>query len=378
MNLNDLVVRYGEKIGEISSGDELLKRYNPWDTKAVDNLVKKFKWALDKNSKDFSWLNIEKELLGLKRDSKPNIHFGIPNHVHGDIENGTFYLCMINPNIAIKDPIVRSVDGLKTYVEREETKTSKDPSLHVQELNESELKEFVKKHVVNIEKTGSILLNELNCIKEEKIEIEGKEISFEAEDAYYLKNYFSPICAIFLDKDKKSNEFGDLKNSLSEKEWASLIEMSKSVVNLEAFPFRSKNPNFTQKNTTTFANEIVASQSRVGMLSSRIIIWRICRYIKNQDSVKPIFIFRKFKTAWLPSLQNVLMNDLEYTEDEVEELIALLHQEFFYTIEKQDFFGEGGNTLITKGKKSHTYKNDVVIEADDFYDIVKSALKKSN
>lgn len=402
MELNDLLVRYGEKIGEILSGEDLLDKYSPWNKNDVDNLVEHFKLALDTNSKDFSWLNIEKELLDLKKDSKPNIHFGIPNHVHGDIDNGTFFLCMINPNIDIKDSIVRSVDGLQTYFNREEVVLSKDSSLHVQKQDESELKKFVEQHIVNIDKTGSILFNELNFIKEGKRDIENKEIGFEEDDAYYLKYYFNLVCAIFIDKnivkDKKSSEFKvlkkfeDLKNILSEEEWNSLIKMAESVVNLEAFPFRSQNPGFTRTKPTSFAKEIVASQTRVGMLSSRIIIWRICRYLKKQDSVKPIFIFRKFKTAWLPSLQNVLMNDLEYPEKEAEDLLTLLYGKFFYTIEKHDFFGQGGNKLLTAPKnkknekilKSHIYKQerhkddlkDVIIKEEDFYDIVKSSLKK--
>ena len=109
---------------------------------------------------------------------------------------------------------------------------------------------------------------------------------------------------------------------MKEEEWKELKKMSKKIANLEAFPFRSQNPNFTKKECkkeTSFTNLLIESDSKVNLLSARIIIWRIVKYLESPKT-KPIFIFRRFNTFWYNSLLKVLLQDLNITSEEAKKL----------------------------------------------------------
>ena len=323
----------------------LLEAYNPWTDKNIGKLSEDFFAALENEDNEFSWLMIDSydkkkdkekkdlhEELKDKKGKAVSIDYGIPSHVRGDIENGTLFLCLVNPNIDVKVAMCEAVG--------------------------KQDKEDIKKYIFDISSKGGILYKELD---ENGIENPG----------YYTSNYFNAILS--LANNKKLKKVGD-----------SLSDMSKNIVNLEAFPFRSSTPNFAIDEDNAkdrFANCLVKSTSNVSMLSARIIIWKILEYINNpKDNVKPVFIFRRFNRAWRPSIENVLRKDFvekykhvfieknkndfsEKNKDDLDEekkainiaidnIIKELHKEFFYTIGPIDH-----DNMLKMGK--NIYKNDV-------------------
>lgn len=368
MSFNKLLSKYKENVGEIKDSDELLKieEYNPWTSEKVKDLSLKFIDALENDYQDFSWLNIEEGLCELESNKYENLHYGIPNHVRGNIDIATVFLCLVNPNIALEDK--KREIGVYSYFNEAIEINSEDSSLNIlgekEEYLKEYLKEYIKNHILDIETESSILYQELEKIKS----------TCSKEDAYYLSHYFSHICFNYL--EKKQMPVQKFISNLKDEEWEKLKDMSKLIVNLEAFPFRSKNPGFTKSKKSSFANHIVSSNTKVGMLSARIIIWRIVKYLEKKDKeegkgeVKPIFIFRRFNTAWLPSIRNVLLLDLKFSKNECDELIKKFHQEFFLTIREQEYDRQSGFV----GK--YICKNNYKLTDKEFEKVFNEALSK--
>lgn len=59
-------------------------------------MIHSFNVALKTNSNSFSWLEIEKDL---PNSTDVNIRYGLPNHIKGNIDEATLFLCLVNPNI---------------------------------------------------------------------------------------------------------------------------------------------------------------------------------------------------------------------------------------------------------------------------------------
>lgn len=151
------------------------------------------------------------------------------------------------------------------------------------------------------------------------------------------------------------------------------MNMSKKITNLEAFPFRSKNPGFSDNKSlrgSNFSDLIVDLKSDVSMLSSRVIVWKIVDYLKHkEDKIKPIFIFRRFNQAWYPSIKNVLTEDLKIPSAESERIINVFHNEFFLTMRKKDHKTNSG---FDRG----LYMDDKKLEpVEKIYEIIGNAIK---
>ena len=361
---------------EYKSLQALLEAYNPWTDENISKLSEDFFAALENEDKEFSWLKIDNGLyeeLKNKTKKAASIDYGIPSHVRGDIEKGTVFLCLVNPNIDVKVAMCEAC----------------------QMKNE----EDIKKYIFNPGSEGGILYKEILELKGMKKLIGLKESDEDKnqeknEIGYYTANYFNVILLAINDyKSKDEKEYEDLKKAVKsfetfisnleenddkkptneEKEvnkesLTYFVERLKNIVNLEAFPFRSSTPNFAIDEDNAkdrFANCLVNSNSNVSMLSARIIIWKILEYINNpKDNVKPVFIFRRFNRAWRPSIENVLRKDFveKYkhvfieknkndfsgkNKDDLDEekkainiaidnIIDELHEEFFYTIGHKD------------------------------------------
>ena len=112
--LEELAERYKKKIGNVDTIDKFLEKYNPWREKNpeeentqrkgkdIDELLDDFFEALKNDNKEFSWLKIDEDLYNELKDKNgraASIDYGVPSHVRGDIENGTLFLCLVNPNI---------------------------------------------------------------------------------------------------------------------------------------------------------------------------------------------------------------------------------------------------------------------------------------
>lgn len=397
-NLEDLKEEY-------ESLQTLLEAYNPWKGKDFDDLLDDFFEALKNDDKEFSWLKIDDKLYNELKDKKGkavSIDYGIPSHVRGDIENGTLFLCLVNPNIDVKVAMC--------------------------EACQMKNKEDIKKYLFDINSTGGILYKEI-------VELKGlkKLIGLEESDkdknqeknkiGYYTANYFYVILSAINDyKNKDEKKSNDLKKAVKSYETfisnlkenddkkptneeniniedlKNFVEKSKNIVNLEAFPFRSSSPNFARKTTkdyeNRFANCLVKSTSKVSMLSARIIIWKILEYINNpKGKVKPVFIFRRFNQAWRPSIENVLRKDFfEKDKDDsvkedkgdsvkedkainiaIDNIIKELHKEYFYTLRHLD------NDNFSEITKNDIYKNNKKISTneakyDEFKTLIINAL----
>lgn len=337
---------------EYKSLQALLEAYNPWTDGNISKLSEDFFAALENEDKEFSWLKIDNGLyeeLKNKTKKAASIDYGIPSHVRGDIENGTLFLCLVNPNIDIK------VAMCEAYQMKD--------------------KENIKKYIFDSRSEGGILYKEL--------EKNGLE-----KPGYYTDKYLNGLLKIINDSENVENN----ENSIYYK------EISKKIVNLEAFPFRSSSPNFARKTTkdyeNRFANCLVKSTSKVSMLSARIIIWKILEYINNpRGKVKPVFIFRRFNQAWRPSIENVLRKDFfEKDKDDsvkedkgdsvkedkainiaIDNIIKELHKEYFYTLRHLD------NDNFSEITKNDIYKNNKKISTneakyDEFKTLIINAL----
>lgn len=392
--LEKLVECYNKKVKNVETIDKFLGEYNPWKDKNFDNLLDDFLEALKKDNKEFSWLKIDNGLYEELKDKKGkavSIDYGIPSHVRGDIENGTLFLCLVNPNIDVKVAMCEAIG--------------------------KQDKEDIKKYIFDISSKGGILYKEIVELKGMK-KLIGLEESDEDKNqeknkkGYYTANYLNVILSAIDDyKNKDESKSKDLKEAVKsfrifisnleenddkkptneEKEvnkesLTYFVERLKNIVNLEAFPFRSSTPNFAideDNANDRFANCLVNSNSNVSMLSARIIIWKILEYINNpKDNVKPVFIFRRFNRAWRPSIENVLRKDFveKYkhvfieknkndfsgkNKDDLDEekkainiaidnIIDELHEEFFYTIGPKD-----QDNMLKMSK--NIYKEDVNI-----------------
>lgn len=356
----------------------LLEAYNPWTDGNISKLSEDFFAALENEDNEFSWLKIDsydkkkdkekKDLYEELKDKKGkavSIDYGIPSHVRGDVEKGTLFLCLVNPNIDVKVAMCEAC----------------------QMKNE----EDIKKYIFNPGSEGGILYKEILELKGMKKLIGLKESDEDKnheknEIGYYTANYFNVILLAINDyKNKDEKEYEDLKKAvkafkrftrtlknddenkpkndknIKKEDLKNFVEMSKKIVNLEAFPFRSSTPNFAINDEDVdacekrFANCLVKSNSNVSKLSARIIIWKILEYLNSDgNKAKPVFIFRRFNRAWRPSIENVLKNDfIKKDKDiDIDKIINELHEEFFYTIGPKDH-----DNMLKMSK--NIYKDDV-------------------
>lgn len=342
--LNKLRDKYNEKRKDINDLEKFLNKYSPWTEEVKEKLSKEFIEALE-NGNDFSWLKVDEDLYdGLKESNGKDlsIDYGIPSHIRGDIDKGTLFLCLVNPNIDTRVAMSETLNAIK-----------------------SEDSKYIKDYIINTDSRGGIFYMELEDLFNNK----GKD------PGYYLSEYFNPILSAY-SKNKDTKSAIDsvdklckiLKNEKLREQYQQEIqdikEMSSKIVNLESFPFRSSTPGFATKEEDSdnrFANKLVSSDSDVSLLSARVIIWKIVDYLSNKNKTKPVFIFRRFDRAWKPSikkvLEKVLEKDLEYGDEEINDIINELHNEFFLTI------GYKNNDNVSKMSKK-LRKNNELIEKD--------------
>ena len=358
--LKDLANKYKKIREKYDSLNALIEANNPWTNENISKLSKDFFEALKNEDKDFSWLKIDNDLYEEIKDKTKkaaSIDYGIPSHVRGDIENGTVFLCLVNPNIQYNGSKQKCIHSF--YYEARKIE-SDDKSLKVLDENGdiSITEQKIKNYIYDVSSTGGILYNELD---ENGIENPG----------YYTSEYFNVILQSINDFENSNNSENcdtnkQTKNENEESNIKSLdpIEISQKIVDLEAFPFRSKLPSFAKKTTKDykkrFANCLVKSKSKVSMLSSRIIIWKILEYINNpKDKVKPVFIIRRFNRAWRPSITNVLIEDFGIKDDkDIDNIIDELHKEYFYTLGclDNDNFSKMDKSLYKEDKNIYSKK----------------------
>ena len=331
--LNILLETYHDKVGKINNSSELFDIYSPWNDSNIEKMLDSFDVALKTDSNTFSWLNIEKDL---PKSTDVNINYGLPNHIKGNIDEATLFLCLVNPNI--DDIKTNKSDGVRTYYEKARELNSRDKSLNIVNSSREFIQDrnFLTKHIVDVSENSSILFNELEFLQ---YKLKGNGNNYFKNDAYYFEHYLQQFIKEFLGK---TDTFKVFIENLKEYEWEELEKMSKKIADLEAFPFRSQNPNFIYKEgnkETNFTNLLIESDSKVNLLSARVIIWRIVKHLESSQH-KPAFILRRFNTFWLPTISKVLEQDLNFTKEEINQIINALDEEYFFTVREKDFNGQ--------------------------------------
>lgn len=134
----------------------LLEAYNPWTDGNISKLSEDFFAALKNENKDFSWLNVDEDLyeeLKDKTKKAASIDYGIPSHVRGDIENGTVFLCLVNPNIQYNGSKQKCIHSF--YYEARKIE-SDDKSLKVLDENGdiSITEQKIKNYIYDVSSTG--------------------------------------------------------------------------------------------------------------------------------------------------------------------------------------------------------------------------------
>ncbi|HET0650959.1 TPA: hypothetical protein VQK26_001835, partial [Streptococcus pneumoniae] len=226
--LKTLLDEYHDKVGKINNSSELFDIYSPWNNFNIEKMIESFNKALQSNSNNFSWLDIEEDL---PKSTDVDIKYGLPNHIKGNIDEATLFLCLVNPNIDEVKTEKKDV-GIHTYYKKAREMESGDDSLNI--LNDKgklriDPKVYIKEHILDVRETSSILYNELQIVKQTR----------SYKDTYYLGHYLPHFIKEFLNK---KGSFKNVIHNLTD-EWDELEKMSKKIANLEAFPFRSQNPN---------------------------------------------------------------------------------------------------------------------------------------
>ena len=101
----DVIIKStGAKSFYIENKEKFLKEFSPWHQKKGEELIKKFVDSVnnDNSTDDFSWLKIlDEDRLwedpAKQKTKHVNMHYQIPTHFHGDIDNAVIFHCMENP-----------------------------------------------------------------------------------------------------------------------------------------------------------------------------------------------------------------------------------------------------------------------------------------
>ncbi|QQN56462.1 hypothetical protein I6H46_02275 [Anaerococcus obesiensis] len=291
----------------------------------------------------------------------------MPTHVHGDYKNGLIYLCLLNPGMQINDK--EKFDNIKSYyealskkVEKGLTKEYGESDYYFYEQMDLEIKdnyrnldkEMVKEYIYD-EKT-SILTKELLKIKyylqENEFDKTWKKLKKKDDltrNIYYIWHYFKKLLkeSTYLNYNNLPDDYKLYGES---KDKARGVTTNK-VVNIELCPFRSKNANAVKK----------LSRTDYGKFSAYIIWYRIGKYLndleKDNNTEKPIFIFRSYCNKTSPDWKDILVDTLyEINKEEIDseiikEYIKVFEREYFYIFNSQ-------NGMISKGNLSYFDKNN--------------------
>ena len=376
LTIDDVNEALNEALKKFAENEKNLDEKNPYlkeDGKIFDEIVGKFCESLnsENSNEDFSWLE-KFGVISEGENHKSNVNYAMPTHVHGDYKNGLIYHCLLNPGMQINDK--ETFDNIKSYYESLSKKVEKGLSkeygesdyyfyeqmdLEIKDNYKNLNKEMVKEYIYD-EKT-SILTKELLKIKHylQEKEIDNKCIKLKRKDdltrnVYYIWNYFK-----YLLKDSKQKIIDskyldnlpyDYKLYGESRENAAKVTTNK-VVNLELCPFRSENASAVKK----------LSRTDYGKFSAYIIWYRIGKYLddleKNNNTEKPIFIFRSYYNKTSHDWKDILVETLyEINKEEIDieiikEYIKVFEREYFYIFNSQ-------NGMISKDNLSYFDKNN--------------------
>ncbi|UXR83171.1 hypothetical protein [Staphylococcus sp. IVB6214] len=365
--------------------EAFLNQYNPWQKEAGQKLIGNFSRIInklpledgDKNAETFSWLDYDEKMSNIIPKittdiDKNKMHYAMPNHVQGNIETANLFLCLTNPSIAGKfavddksyqNNILNFHEAFLKIIDKNKVIVNPDPSAHLenfQSYDNDVTKDLVYQHIVNNGK--SEVEDEIIRLLDEKNDdnLIKKEVENQFDNYYYLKSYYKWV----LHNDEVKGLQKYILNHLNDREGIIKHFQNIKTCNLESFPYRSTNPNLSNKGDG-LGDEILGTKNDIILFSSRIIMRRIALYINGgkDENEKPSFIFRRFNDVWEDSLKKVLLDDYSFSENELDKVLGYLRIHFFYTFTSIDNDFKLTKGHITKGNVYHfTSENSKVIE----------------
>lgn len=340
--------------------DSFMKNYNFWQTsegeKRISDFTKILNGAEDEDPENrFSWLGINEGDFKHKRTNLME-HYGIPNSVHGQVEESSVFLCLTNPNIDQRLSLTNFyMDG----------SSNPDPSLRIENAREEE---FVKEHIIS---DRSAFTEELKKLSENdeftRLGSKSKKMNWLKDKSnedhfYYLFHYYKG----FLKGKEKVSMIQTMREILVKKDLLNkTIQGSRNISNLENYPFRSANPNYSIRDL--FNKET--------LLTSRIVIWKVANWLLYDGKIKnrPIFIFRKFNDIWEKTLDKVLRDDLRFDDQDIEKLYGKClengQESLFYYIQSKGHRGQGSHL-----KLSYIKEGEEKFAGDETYKELRSRL----
>lgn len=364
----DVIIKStGAKSFYIENKEKFLKEFSPWHQKKGEELIKKFVDSVnnDNSTDDFSWLKIlDEDRLwedpAKQKTKHVNMHYQIPTHFHGDIDNAVIFHCMENPRGYLGSYGDNQIDGGlgetdlngyydKTYKllteDNSKRKTIKkiksvlknsSKSKPIQEIIQEryQLEENANKDISKDQIKNIIYSNHESALGREiehmyKID-ENKEFckfDFESEkskdkllkDYYYFKEYYSQLI--------QTNQNLDFKKLKNEKE--AVKEIADKICNVEIYPFSCAQPNLGKNG---IGREILL-KSDLSRLGAYIVLRRIYRYLIDKTD-KPVIVLRKY-SAWEELFIEILkeVEKEEKQKDKIfehEKVLELLEKGFFY------------------------------------------------
>lgn len=346
-------------IEDIENKESFLEKFSPWHQKKGkgQELIQKFVDIVnnDQSTEDFSWLDIldaderwkEFEDDKLKKEIKENknkytnMRYQIPEHCHGDIDKAIIFHCMENPKGYVSDKLwgkkKESALFLKDYYKKTaNNRNEKNRNGSIRDI----IKERYKlKHRYNLEKIDSEFVKKVIFSEESALEsdfnymfnIFNKE-DFEKKynfakwskdliEFYFLKSFYYQLI-----QDKKVPNIKELEGKREQVE-----KFSKQFCNLEVYPFSGSDPYL---NPGEIGDEFI-NYSNLSRLGIYIVLRRVYLYLinkkENEKEQNPIFVLRKYETAWKNLFENIFKEVKEKNQNFDNKLVlSLLEKGFFY------------------------------------------------
>lgn len=350
----------GFDIEDIENKERFLKKFSPWHQEKGQELIKKFVDIVnnDQSTEDFSWLDIldaderwkEFEDDKLKKEIKENknkftnMRYQIPEHCHGDIDKAIIFHCMENPRGYVSDSLwgkkKESALFLKDYYKktadnREENNRNESVEEIIKERYKLEhryklekidfkFEKFVKKVIFSEESALESDFNHMfNIFNKEDFE---KKYSFQKSskdliEFYFLKNFYYQLI--------QDNRVPNIKELEGKREQVETF--SKQFCNLEIYPFSASNPSLKSGEIgDKFINYSDLSRLGIYIILRRVYIYLINKK-ENEKEQKPVFILRKYETAWENLFKRIFEEVKEKNQSFDNELVlSLLEKGFFY------------------------------------------------
>ena len=401
---------------DIENKERFLEKFSPWHQDKDQKLIRKFVDNVknDNSTDDFSWLDIlnndkrwnkDDELKKEIKENKNkyiNMHYQIPTHFHGDIDNAVLFYCMENPRGYTKDSDMdtwaekqmfgkKTVDNYYKHTAKLRDETWKNETSQKIIKERYNLNGFtpnsIEKIIYSNSKDETPLRRELeNMFKENKEFFDKKYTLVKnkrskkpalSDKYYYISRFYAQLLEINGENLSKYNIESEYKEE-AKAERDKAIKISEKICNVEIYPFSSSDPKLKGIGGKILRN---SDLSRFG---AYIVLRRIYKYLQEvekgkKDAQKPVIIFRKYDSAWKELFKKIFDEVKDFDNKLV---LELLEKGFFYCQLAQQGGGiTSGNVIsVPNYKILLSMKKDAFKEISDLLpriDIDKISVKES-